>query len=193
MPSPSRLRSPALWLAALFALAGCDGSEPRPEPPPIPPITCFPQNLPGTDRFFTARLNGEVWEANNGARAALNPNPNGSLILTAERRSACREAEAFYFFVPMMPDSLGEAEIGEASFVDLNEDSIEILYEAGEDEPVEGRLIITRRDDVARVLEGTFEVVLAGREDPLPGRPLPSDTLRVTEGRFRVSSEPSPP
>ncbi len=78
-----------------------------------------------------------------------------------------------------------------ASFMELNVDYPISLYDVVKEEP--GELVVTRYDSSAGVIEGRFRVTLALAyiEDDQPElhgylHDLP-DTLRFTEGRFRVT------
>ena len=176
-----------VWSCLLF-IAGCDG--------PTPPES----ESPVFDGYFTALKDGEAWEADR-VDGSIDTRPDSAGIPVT--RISLRGLILDEFGLEDASTSLGGPFSGEGVyemvsssenrdqpyglFSLLDGDGVLATYELFL--PDTSSFTITTYDSETGVMEGTFEMALERTFLAGHDHPPPPDTIRFTEGHFRVLVE----
>ena len=190
------MRSVACLLSGpilILCLAGCGLTDDPPVDPPANPVT-------DDTVVFTARLNGNPWIA-EAPRASLSRGADLTVLAVDPDETRYPYEQGLFFIVPI--EGVGSYSLNRSTRMDnpgtpeevfhlygaiLQEaygDQVNSEYHATQDPA--NRLVVTRYDGVNGYVEGTFAATLVV-DLSSESRELP-DTLRFTDGRFRVRVE----
>lgn len=152
-----------------------------------------------TEVFFTAQLNGQPWEAVPDAYLECLSTPGSAEVSMLQLVGVQSHQQGYWFDRLRLPVPFpgarsfsltrDEKQPRGTIFSEGESDALVAVYYPTNDSSA-NRMEITRYDAESGLMEGTFRTTLVVEEvnvdDPMRRQP---DTLRFTEGRFRVTVE----